>query len=247
VARISSLLSPAPIFDEAMVTSVVRYRDSDCIARLFTKNYGRITAFYSRGLKYSKKGQGIIQSPSFSWVSFLPSKQEGMAKLTSCDIDPQSLVFCLSAKSYFLGSYLSEIIEILLPLEEQACEIFLLSQKIVDLLKISDNLEVYLRAFELKLLKFTGYLPDLDIDLEQIAAYDPQKCIFLKEQLPNTVVFSREALNLAKMLLITPIEEINLNINTNLLMMIAKIFHIRLRQINQKPLNSIKFRRYLCS
>jgi DNA repair protein RecO len=247
VARISSLLSPTPIFDEAMVTSVVRYRDSDCIVRLFTKNHGRITAFYPRGLKSSKKGNGVIQSPSFACVSFLPSKQEGMAKLMSCDTHPQSLVFCLSAKSYFLGSYLSEIIEILLPLEEQAGEIFFLSQKIVDLLKVSDNLEVYLRAFELKLLKFTGYLPDLDIDLDQIAAYDPQKGIFLQEQLPNTVVFSREALNLAKTLLATPIEELDRTLNTNLLMMIAKIFHIRLRQINQKPLNSIKFRRYLCS
>ena len=56
----SSLCNKAAIFDEAFITSITRYKDSDCIVRLFAKNFGRMDLFFPRGFK-TNKSNSIIQ------------------------------------------------------------------------------------------------------------------------------------------------------------------------------------------
>lgn len=234
----SSLCDKAAIFDEAFITSITRYKDSDCIVRLFAKNFGRMDLFFPRGFK-TNKANSIIQSPSFANISFI-EKENGLSKLINYEVEAKSLYFCSSSANYTLVCYIAELIETLFHTEQKSLTIY---ESVKDILiMFADNLsqEVFVRSFELKLLQEIGYLPDFT-NTNNIVCYDPINAIFSKNTVENSINFTQEAVYTAQILLKNNIDELPQHIDKELLTMIGKIFHIRLRQIHQKPLKSLMF------
>ena len=234
----SSLCDKACIFDEAFITSAVRYKDSDSIVRLFSKNYGRINLFYARGFRVSKNNS-VIQSPSFANISFI-EQENNLSKLLSYEIDAQSLYFCASPNNFSLVCYMAELIELLFAIEQKSIKIYEHIKEILFMFANNLNQEVFIRSFELKLLQELGYLPDFS-SAHDTVCYEPINGIFSDVMLENTISFSQEAIEIAKILLTNSVKDLPENIDKEILIMIAKIFHIRLRQIHQKPLKSVMF------
>lgn len=233
------------IHDEAFVTSIVRYGEADCIVRLFLQEQGKISAFFKNGLALKKNHHGLMQSPAFARVAFVPRQEEKMARLFSSDLAPESFLWASSLKLFAYGNYLAELIEKLLPEEEPAPAIFALLQETLHACTVHGAKASILRAFELKLLESLGYLPELDRGQEN-SYYDPIACHFSGDIKPQSFLFPPATSELAHALLHAPIGEV-LSEEEEALTSIARIFFSRLRLMNLLPLKSAAFFKQLSS
>jgi DNA repair protein RecO len=212
----------------------VRYHDSDCIVRLFCEQKGRMTSFFKRGL-INRKGISAVQAHVFSKVGFLEHPHK-MATMVSCDSEPECLL-PTPLKVFCFRSYISEIIEKLLPESDPAPEIFALTKDCYHCLIRNGPHAVTLRAFELKLLRFLGYMPELPKDTE-VSSFAPkdQKFIHLGS---SDLIFSPEAIRLARLMLIAKIGTISYEGQD--LALIGRIFSTRLKMLGLWPLKSVSF------
>lgn len=231
------------VYDEAFITSLVRYGESDCIVRLFSRTEGRMVAFFKSGLAIKKK-RGAIQAPSLARVGYIPGHEGRMTRLCSCDLDPNSYLWASSLKLFAYGNYLAELTEKLLPEEEPASEVFeLLHEALLACGKWGAKAWI-LRAFELKLLEYLGYLPEFPEYTFTSIFYDPVACHFANEQQAFSFEFSSEALNTASTMLKAPFASITSQ-DEQLLTTIGRIFYSRLRLMGMLPLKSTAFFREL--
>lgn len=240
------LLARASVFSDAFVTSVVRYGEKDCIARLMLREQGRTVAFFKNGM-VSTKGTGAIQAPCLARVGYLDNSDNKMRRLQSFDIDPQSYAQFSSLKSFAYASYMAELIERLLPEEEPAEPIFLLVEAALSALVQLGAEAFILRAFEINLLDFCGYLPDFDeidsLDCGQIY-YDPVACRLSEEPLAQSFIVTRSAIMLARDMLENKIGQVESD-NFADLLSLGRIFRSRLSVLGIKELKSVSFMKQL--
>lgn len=231
----SSRLARPVFYDDAYITSLIGYGESDCIVRMLTKSRGRITAFFKRGLA-QRKGSGSIQAPLFAQVGLIEHPHK-MPSMVSCDGYPSSIMPQV-VKVFAYQSYLAELLEKLLPEEEPALEIFDLVQESFEALAHHQAKPFILRAFELKILNFCGYLPEIPDD-SHIKAFDPVEQKFVSELQPPCFPFSHQAIQVARSMLIAKVGSIPYEGSE--LMMIGRIFHHRLKVMGLLPLKSVDF------
>lgn len=227
-------------FDDALLTSVVRYGESDCVVRLFTKQSGRIAAFFKRGLKITK-GNGIAQAPALAHIGFIESPNK-LARLVSLDLDPKTYLAFGSPKIFGYAAYLAELVEKFLPEADPAPDVYSMIEEAFLALMERGATPVILRWFELRLLDYCGYLPEISTEAcrENVVAFDPISCQFLDEKTDGSIPFSIEALKLAEVMLIAKIGAVNYD-NEVLLLMIGRIFQSRLKLLGCSPLKSVLY------
>lgn len=235
-----SFMGRALSYDDAFITSIIAYGDKDCVVRMFTRSRGRMTAFFARGL-VARKGMGAAQAPILAKVGFFDTAN-GLARLSFCDADPEvmRLFYCL--KSFGYGAYLAELIEQFLPESDAAPEVFELILEAFAGLAAYGAHSALLRAFELRLLAFCGYLPEIPSETQaaQIIAFDPISCRFLNEVTKGSLPFSFDALKLAQIMLIAKVGAVNYEEETELLM-IGRIFQSRLKLMGLASLKTVTF------
>jgi DNA repair protein RecO len=235
-----SAIAKPTTYDDALITSMVRYGEADCIVRLFTKNGGRLSAFFKRGLAM-KKGIGSVQAPLFSRVGLI-EHTHGLTRLVSSDLDPTSIISC-SLRVFAYRSYLAELIEKMLPEAEAAPEIFSLTEDTYAALITQGAKPAILRAFELKLLDYCGYLPEFPGSDTAVLAFDPMAQRFTSEHVEGCWPFSKQAVALAHSMLIAKVGSISYEGSE--LMMIGRLFQNRLKLMGLLPLKSVDFLKQL--
>jgi DNA repair protein RecO len=237
----SSLSRPA-VFDYALITSFLPYGDCDAVVRLLTKNSGRITAFSRRGLSNKKSGS-VLQAPCFAEVSYVMGDEGKLHQLKTCDIEPSTYLLAGGLKVLGYSAYVAEVVEYFLPEGEAALEVFSLCQETFTELCRRGAHSVVLRAFELKLLNFCGYMPhifEMAEETQTVVAYDPVNCVFLDELTDGAVAFNEAAVQMAHQLLSEPVALAQCN-DSELLKMVGQLFLSRLRLFNRPPLKSVRF------
>jgi DNA repair protein RecO len=243
-----AILARASLFSDAFVTSIVRYGEKDCIARLMLRDQGRIVAFFKNGM-VSARGRGAIQAPCLARVAYLDNSDNKMRRLQSFDIDPQSYAQSLSLKSFAYASYMAELIERLLPEEEPAEPVFLLVEAALSALVQRGAEAFILRAFEINLLDFCGYLPDfesVDEDDQSPLFYDPISCRISGERDTHSFSLTSSAISLAKAMVGTHPGQVQSESFDDLLML-GRIFRSRLNLLGIKELKSVKFLKELAA
>jgi DNA repair protein RecO len=214
----------------------VPYGETDCVVRLFTKNQGRLSAFYRRGMAPGKN-KSMVQAPHFAHIA-LKDSLRGLSKLISLDLEPESWYPC-PAKVLGYRAYVAELLEIFIPEGESAFDVYAMTQDaFLALLKHGANPAI-LRAFELKLLAYGGYLPEFFADASLVVAFDPLGQTFQRNLLEGFFPFSEQAYRLAQSMLIAKIGRINYQGPE--LRMIGRIFQTRLKLMGVRPLKSVAF------
>jgi DNA repair protein RecO len=238
-----SLVSRPLAYDDALITSFSRFGEADCIVKLFTRHSGRMSAFFKGGLAPHRRGQGGgMVSLSLARIGMLAGSEQRMARLGTIDPDPRCLLLASSLKLFAYSSYIAELIEKLMPEFEEAEPIFELILETHDALLALGPQSFVLRAFELKLLEYLGYLPEIPqkLDAETNYFYDPLACCFTNDPTHNSFEVSKKALILARALLAGPLENCA-DASKDELMMVARIFHSRLKLLGLLPLKSMAF------
>lgn len=234
----AALVKPV-VYDDALITSLIPYGEADCIVRMLTKEHGRLAAFYKGGLA-SKKNRSAAQAGVFSHVGFVEHAAK-MPAIKSIDTDP---VFntLQDIRIFAFRAYVAELIEKLIPEAEACPSIFTLALETFEALQHYGARSITLRAFELKLLDYCGYLPEFHADFV-VQFFDPTHQRFLADYQDGAIPFSQDAFHLAQAILIAKVG--SMAYEGYELMMIARIFQNRLKLMGLLPLKSVEFLRQL--
>jgi len=236
------------VYDEAILTSRIRYGDADCIIRLFCKERGRIAAFVKNGMLPSKRRGGLLQVPSRARVGLVHSPHSEFYRLNEIDIASYICGFGDSLRGLGWAAYVTELVEAFFAEGETALEFFEVVDQVLQAIASGRTKPEVLRAFELKLLAYVGHLPDLteavDCPSQRVAAYDPASGHLLAIAEAGTVPFDEESRLAALELVSAPMTDVP-EFNEHVLRQIAKIFVFRLREQKKGPLKSVEFLREL--
>ena len=238
-----------PLFyDEAILTSRVRYGDADCIVRLFCKERGRIAAFIKNGMVPSKRRGGPLQVPSRARVGLSQNPHSDLYRLAEIDMASYVIGFGDSLRALGWAAYVAELLETFFVEGESAPEFFDTVDEVLRAIAMGHTKAELLRSFELKLLAYVGHLPDfkeaVDYPLQRVAAYDPASGHLLAMSEAGTVAFDEDARVSALALLHAPIANVPSQ-SVEALRQIAKIFAFRLREHKKGTLKSVEFLREL--
>ena len=216
----------------------------DCIVRLFTRKSGRIAAFFKKGL-LAKKGNTSAQAPALANVGIIDSTFR-LSRLVALEILPTTLSLMATLRAFGYAAYLAELVEKFLPEGDPSPEIFLNVEETLSGIMQHGAKAFLLRSFELRLLDYSGYLPELPglDDEDKIVAFDPVGCKLLTTASDESIPFSASAVRIARTMLIAKIGTVNYDDSVELLM-IGRIFQSRLRLMGFGPLKSVAFLRQI--
>lgn len=240
-------MRPLPVFDDAVVTSLVPYGEADVVVRLFTRGRGRVGAF-AKGAKRSSKRFSGLTAPARARVGLVERGASDLLGLEELDVDPT--LFSLSADPKALGfaAYVVELVERLVPAGVPVPDLWALVDDALGALAARGPDARVLRAFELQLLADAGYLPDLlaaaDDPQAPVVAFDPTRSHLLAHAGPETVPFDEAARRAARALLAAPVGSPP-DVDDAALRMVGRLFAAHLKRHVDQPLKSVAFLRSL--
>ncbi|MFZ9886705.1 MAG: DNA repair protein RecO [Myxococcota bacterium] len=244
---------PPSTFDDAFVLSLVPFGDVDVVARLFTRRDGRIGAF-ARAAKTSKRRfPSGLSSLAYGVVTTRVRASGELRALEGFDPEPGYFGLGSDPLRYGRAAYLAELVERLLPEGVAEPELFATLRQALALLAEGAGDARLLRAFELKLLAATGYLPDLNSfcgdgssDEDALCYIDRNTGELLTTAGPSRISFPararRAALDLYENSLTEPPQ-----VATDVLREVSRLFAAHLRAIGVQNLRSVEFLRSLPS
>lgn len=159
-------------FDEVIITSLVRYGEADCIARVFTREHGRLSVFCRSAFKPSKKRGSVLQAPARGRIAF-KQKATGLATLSELNIGEYTYELASNLRGFALAAYATELIEVFVPEHDPSNQLFDLLDNFLRQAALSEVSTAEIRAFEFKLLDLCGLLGEEEsgvTDLNKMAA-----------------------------------------------------------------------------
>ena len=231
--------------DDAIVTGLVPYSEADLVVRLFGRERGRFSAFARSARRSKKRFGGSLATLAIGRAELRAGK--GMVTLTGFDASP-ALFGLAEPEVYGRAAYLVEVTERLLPEAEPAPELFgWLAGALEHLGRLGSNAAL-LRAYELQLLKATGYLPDLDTasDLEDEVpvALEPRTGALVAEPSEHAIGFGERARALTKRLLESGPHALP-EADAETLRVVSRLFATHLRRMGTSDLKSLAFLKQL--
>lgn len=155
-----------------MITSLVRYGEADCIARVFTREHGRLSVFCRSAFKPSKKRGSVLQALARGRITFKP-KAAGLATLSELNIGEYTHALASNLRGFALAAYATELIEVFVPEHDSSSQLFDLLDNFLRQSTSSKISTAQIRAFEFKLLELCGLLSEEEAkvtDLKERAA-----------------------------------------------------------------------------
>jgi DNA repair protein RecO len=145
------------VFDEIIITSVVRYGESDAIARVFSREHGRLSLFSRGGFKPSKRRGSMLQAPARARAGF-KLKEQSLSVLSELDIGQYTVQLSRTLRSFALASYACEICEVFVAEHDPSPYVFDLLDDFLRLASAQDIETHMIREFEFGLLDLCGLL-----------------------------------------------------------------------------------------
>ncbi|MEG0641356.1 MAG: DNA repair protein RecO [Clostridium sp.] len=140
----------------AVVLKTQEFKENDKLVWLYTEKLGKVSTIAKGAQKTSNKL--LVPSLPFCFGEFILYKGKSLYIINECEIIDSFQEFLGDLDTLTYASYLSELIDISTITEESNGELFKLLVSTYYLLKHKGiNTEILIRAFEIELLKSTGY------------------------------------------------------------------------------------------
>ncbi|MEI6806874.1 MAG: DNA repair protein RecO [Myxococcaceae bacterium] len=153
--------------DEIIITSLVRYGEADCIARVFTREEGRMSVFCRNAFKPSKKRGSVLQAPARGRMTF-KAKSSGMATMSELDLGAYTHALASNLRGFALAAYATELIEIFVPEHDSVPQLFDLLDNFLKQAATAELSTGDIRAFEFKLLELSGLLSEQEASVNDL-------------------------------------------------------------------------------
>lgn len=234
-----------------IVLKETKLNDSDKIITIFTKEKGKIQAV-AKGVR-KPKSKLVSSTQVFCISDFVAYKGKNLYNINQGETISSFYSLREDLKKLAYASYVVELVNSGLAIEEPNNKIFGLLVKTLNLITIYDEYEKIARAFELKLISFLGYRPflkkcvncnkDFDKNIKFSINYGGILCNDCISKDPFSKKTSKAVVDIMKYLLYTPFEDILDNdIREDVLIKIENIMLPYLyRYLDRSSFKSLKF------
>jgi len=166
----------------AIVLRVRAYGESDKIVTFLTRDWGKVTGI-AKGAKRSRRRFVNVLEPFTSvQLRFRPSRTNDLALILGCDLVRSFRAPSRDLQRYAFASYLVELIDVMVTGRESGEETFALLLHGLTVLEECHELPLsFLPGFELLLLTYVGYAPNVE---------GCQQCGLLIDRRTGSVAFS---------------------------------------------------------
>ena len=144
------------------------YRESSTLVEVLTLNYGRVGLVHKGSRRMVKTGNPM---QPFCELILSWGGRGDLYTLTRSDV--LKFISFKDSKLNLCGLYLNELIMSLTPRLSPSPELYHSYKSAITLINDSGRVELYLRRFEIQLLKAIGYGLQLEYDAESHQAIDP--------------------------------------------------------------------------
>lgn len=229
-----------PDFDEVIVCSLVPYGETDLVVRLFSRERGRVGAFARSARRSKRRFGGSLQPLARGRAKLSPRGAGELFRLESLEAEPGLFGVAQDPLTFGRASYLVEVTDRLLPEEEPAPAVFELLETALRAFERGRGDVRVMRAFELKLLFETGYLPDLLLFDERTLYVDPSRGDLSLEERPGSAPLPLRAREAAQALFESPLDRLP-EVDEETLRIAGRIFAVHLRRLGVRDLKSVAF------
>lgn len=147
---------------EAIVLKSFDFRETSRIVTFYTRNYGKVKGVLKGIRKDPRKFGSSVDRFSLNDIVFYQYRNSDIHLVSQCDMRDYYFALRQDIKKMNAASYILELVDAIMPVEQKNEEIFeLISQYLASLVQAKDISKlVYL--FQIKTLVYSGFRPHLD-------------------------------------------------------------------------------------
>jgi DNA repair protein RecO (recombination protein O) len=146
----------------AVVLRARSYSESDKIVTFLTRDWGKVTGIAKGAKRSQRRFVNVLDSFTHVQLYFRPSRGEDLAFIFRCDLIRNFRAPSQDLQRYAFASYVTELIDVMIAGREAGEEAYaLLLAGLATLEEQSVLSPLFLPAFELLLLSYTGYEPNV--------------------------------------------------------------------------------------
>jgi DNA repair protein RecO (recombination protein O) len=137
--------------------------ESDKIVTFLTRDWGKLTGIAKGAKRSQRRFVNVLEPFTYVQLRFRPIRADELAFILGCDILRSFRTPSRDLQRYGFASYLTELIDVMVAGRESGPELFeLLLQSLTVLEEHAELPPLFLPAFELLLLVYTGYAPNIE-------------------------------------------------------------------------------------
>lgn len=138
------------------------FRETSQIATFFTRDHGKVTGVLKGIRKDHKKFGSTIDKFSVNDIVYYAHRDSDIHLVGQCDLKVFFFKIRQDMKRTMAASYMIELVDAIMPVEEKNTDIYHLMTEYLNLLEDVDDVNKLVHAFQIKILLLSGFRPFLD-------------------------------------------------------------------------------------
>lgn len=147
---------------EGIVLKSFDFRETSRIATFFTRDYGKVKGVLKGIRKDPKKFGSSVEKFSVNDVVYYQYRNSDIHLISQCDMKDFFSGLRNDLERMTAASYAAELIDTLMPPEEQNLEIYDLMQAFLKSLQTCPDVSKLVQTFQIKILSLSGFRPHLE-------------------------------------------------------------------------------------
>lgn len=147
---------------EAIVLKSFDFRETSRIATFFTKDFGKVKGVLKGIRKNPRKFSSSVDRFSLNEIIYYQYRNSDIHLISHCDMKEYFSGLRQDLKRMTAASYASELIDAVMPAEEQNEEIYQLLQDFLGSLQTVEDVSLLVHTFQIKILLLSGFKPHLE-------------------------------------------------------------------------------------
>jgi len=165
---------------EGIVLRTFDFRETSRIATFFSKDYGKIRGILKGIRKDHKKFGSNLDKFSVNDIVYYWHANSDLHLVGQCDLKEFFFPIRQDLKRSIAAQYILELVDAIMPLEEENEEVYQLVMNFLRTLQTIDDINKLVHIFQIKILYLSGFQPHLD------------SCLVCEKKINGPVRFSRQ-------------------------------------------------------
>jgi DNA repair protein RecO (recombination protein O) len=147
---------------EGIVLKSFDFRETSRIATFLTRDFGKVKGILKGIRRDPKKFGSSIEKFSVNDIVYYQYRNSDLHLVSHCDMKDFFSGLRQDLERMTAASYVSELIDTLMPAEEQNLEIYDLMQAFLKGLQTTTDISKLVQTFQIKILSLSGFKPHLE-------------------------------------------------------------------------------------
>ncbi len=147
---------------EGFVLKSFDFRETSRIATFFTRDYGKVKGVLKGIRKNPRKFASSVDRFSLNDIMYYQYRNSDIHLISHCDMKDYFSGLRQDLKRMTAASYVTELIDAVMPIEQQNSEIYDLMHSVLDELQHAQDISKVVHLFQIKILSLSGFKPHLE-------------------------------------------------------------------------------------